>query len=110
MVKPIIYKNLQHLYIHWPFCPYKCHFCDFVAIASHEEFMQSYHDALIQEVRTFCTGYTDTTPLKTIYVGGGTPSTWPPELLSAFFAELRLRFTWEKDIEITLEVNPGTVT
>ena len=72
--------------------------------------MQSYHDALIQEVRTFCTGYTDTTPLKTIYVGGGTPSTWPPELLSAFFAELRLRFTWEKDIEITLEVNPGTVT
>lgn len=108
----IIYHDLEYIYIHWPFCPYKCHFCDFVAIASHEEFMQQYHDALLQEIENFVNAGTSTSlkSIRTIYIGGGTPSTWPVELLAQMFEKLRTQFTINADAEITLEVNPGTVT
>lgn len=97
------------LYIHWPFCPYKCHFCPFVAIAGHDSFMSAYHHALKKEVIAY--GATLDKPLiSTIFLGGGTPSTYPPELLLDMFDTLRTMFTFSPDIEITIEVNPGTVS
>ena len=44
---------LESIYIHWPFCPYKCHFCPFVALASQDQFMEQYHAALCQEMLDF---------------------------------------------------------
>lgn len=103
------FKNLEHLYIHWPFCPYKCNFCDFVAIASHESFMQQYHESLCQEIQDF-KGFFDTqAPLKTLYIGGGTPSTYPLPLLLDMFAILKETVSFNEDTEVTFEVNPGTV-
>ena len=101
--------NTRSLYIHWPFCPYRCHYCPFVALASHDPFMERYHKALIQEIKQFGSNYTDKPPLDTIYFGGGTPSTYPDHLLIEMFDVLKTFFIFEKDIEITLEVNPGTV-
>jgi oxygen-independent coproporphyrinogen III oxidase len=101
---------MQHLYIHWPFCPYKCHFCDFVAMASHEQFMDQYHHALKKEIKSFVSMAPVKPALKTIYFGGGTPSTYPaPQLLDSF-ATLREQFEFDQSTEITIEVNPGTVT
>ena len=104
------FQNLEHVYIHWPFCPYKCHFCDFVALASHEQFMEKYHKALLQEIIAFKDNFSQISPLKTIYFGGGTPSTYPPELLLDTFAILKETFLFDEKTEITFEVNPGTVT
>lgn len=111
-MKSIIYHDLEYIYIHWPFCPYKCHFCDFVAIASHEQFMQQYHDALLQEIDNFIASNRSVSSkaIRTIYIGGGTPSTWPVDLLAQMFEKLRKHFLIAPDAEITLEVNPGTVT
>ena len=105
-----LFHNLEHLYIHWPFCPYKCHFCDFVALASHEQFMERYHQALVKEIKSFKDSFTQTKPLKTIYFGGGTPSTYPPELLLDTFGTLKDIFLFDENTEVTFEVNPGTVT
>lgn len=101
---------MQHLYIHWPFCPYKCHFCDFVAMASHEQFMQDYHKCLIREIELFAPLAAPIKRLETIYFGGGTPSTYPAHLLLDTFAILKKQFEFDQTTEVTIEVNPGTVT
>jgi len=101
--------NTRSLYIHWPFCPYRCHYCPFVALASHDPFMERYHKALTQEVEQFGKNYVNKLPLDTIYFGGGTPSTYPDHLLIEMFNTLNKFFIFEPNIEITLEVNPGTV-
>jgi oxygen-independent coproporphyrinogen-3 oxidase len=104
------FLDLEHLYIHWPFCPYKCHFCDFVAMASHEAFMTQYHHALVKELLANESLMPLKPRLRTIYFGGGTPSTYPPELLLDTFAILRKLFDFDQTTEVTIEVNPGTVT
>ncbi|MFZ5954135.1 MAG: radical SAM family heme chaperone HemW [Candidatus Dependentiae bacterium] len=97
-------------YIHWPFCPYKCHFCPFVAIASHDQFMERYHQALIKEITKFCAQVNDPIDLDTIFIGGGTPSTYPCNLLLDMFGTLNKVVTINPSSEITIEVNPGTVS
>lgn len=104
-----ISANTRSLYIHWPFCPYRCHYCPFVALASHDPFMERYHNALVKEIREFGKQYTEKLPLDTIYFGGGTPSTYPDHLLLDMFDILREYFIFDQNTEITLEVNPGTV-
>jgi len=100
---------VQSLYIHWPFCPYKCHFCPFVAFAGRDSFMQQYHEALTAEIRTFGVQINKKFPITTIFFGGGTPSTYPDELLLDMFVTLKEVFILDTSCEITLEVNPGTV-
>jgi oxygen-independent coproporphyrinogen III oxidase len=104
-----ISANTRSLYIHWPFCPYRCHYCPFVALASHDPFMERYHKALVKEIRNFGSNYTEKLPLDTIYFGGGTPSTYPDHLLLDMFDILKEYFIFDKNTEITIEVNPGTV-
>ncbi|MGZ6250950.1 MAG: radical SAM family heme chaperone HemW [Candidatus Chromulinivorax sp.] len=103
------FKNLEHVYVHWPFCPYKCNFCDFVALASHDQFMQQYHQTLCKEIKDFTGLYDQQNPLKTLYIGGGTPSTYPLHLLSEMFKLLEKQIPFDRNTEVTLEVNPGTV-
>lgn len=100
----------RSIYLHWPFCPYKCHFCPFVALASHDQFMERYHNALITEIKKFSANFATTRiPLDTIYMGGGTPSTYPDHLLLDTFGILGKAFDFDHNCEITIEVNPGTV-
>lgn len=99
----------RSLYIHWPFCPYKCHFCPFVAIASQDQFMGQYHAALMQEICSFAQACPEKQVLDTIFFGGGTPSTYPATLLLDTFATLRKEFAFSDAMEISIEVNPGTV-
>ncbi len=101
--------DVASLYIHWPFCPYKCHFCPFVALASHDEYMEQYHAALTKEIRLYGE-YAQKRPIETIFFGGGTPSTYPSDLLLDTFGILNSTFELAENCEITLEVNPGTVT
>lgn len=101
--------DTKSLYIHWPFCPYRCHFCPFVALAGHDQFMERYHRALCREIERFANSYSGTRELDTIFIGGGTPSTYPDNLLLDMSGTLRKTFTLAQDSECTIEVNPGTV-
>lgn len=99
----------RSLYIHWPFCPYKCHFCPFVALAGHDHFMDQYHGALCREMKKFAQACSSRLQLDTVYMGGGTPSTYPDHLLLDMLGTLRDTFEILPHTEITIEVNPGTV-
>ena len=101
--------DTRSLYIHWPFCPYRCHFCPFVAIAGHDDLMEEYDAALNVEIKRFAAECPGKLNLDTIYIGGGTPSTWPDKLLLDTFGTIKSTFAMQKISEITLEVNPGTV-
>lgn len=101
--------DTHSIYIHWPFCPYRCHFCPFVALASHDDFMPRYHAALCKEIKEFARKIDRKLALKTIYMGGGTPSTYPDKLLLDTSGILKDMFTITHDTEFTIEVNPGTV-
>jgi len=101
--------DTHSIYIHWPFCPYRCHFCPFVALASHDDFMPRYHAALCKEIKEFASKVDRKLALKTIYMGGGTPSTYPDKLLLDMSGILKDVFIFNHDIEMTIEVNPGTV-
>lgn len=72
--------------------------------------MQQYHAALNKEIAAFSATYQGTRELDTIFLGGGTPSTYPEDLLLDTFGTLRKMFTFLSDTEVSIEVNPGTVT
>ena len=72
--------------------------------------MAVYHQALCQELLNFSRQYTGQRQLASVFIGGGTPSTYPPELLLDMFAILKREFELSSTTEVVLEVNPGTVT
>jgi oxygen-independent coproporphyrinogen-3 oxidase len=79
-------------------------------MASHEQFMTQYHQALLGEIEQNISFLPEKPALKTIYFGGGTPSTYPIPLLLDTSATLRRYFHFDESTEVTIEVNPGTVT
>lgn len=99
----------EHLYIHWPFCASKCTYCDFVALIQHEDFFERYHKALCHEIEIFAQSYNDKLPIKTIFLGGGTPSLYPLNLLEELFEKLHDLFDMHSVQEITIESNPADI-
>lgn len=72
--------------------------------------MEAYHKALMTEIELFSQQVTLNEPLETVYLGGGTPSTWPDKLLLDMFGKLESTFDMSQISEITIETNPGTVS
>jgi oxygen-independent coproporphyrinogen-3 oxidase len=102
-------EKIRSVYIHWPFCPYRCFYCPFVALAGQDQFMEQYHHALVREIQKFSSDVRNVVEIKTLYLGGGTPSTYPLPLLLDMFGILKSSFAFAERPEITIEVNPGTV-
>lgn len=71
--------------------------------------MDEYHKALMRELKLYKSELKSKQQLDTIYIGGGTPSTWPDELLLDTFGTLKDMFDFDSISEITIEANPGTV-
>lgn len=99
------------IYIHIPFCKRKCSYCDFISFSNKDSLIESYVEALKKEIEDFDFSKYDVT---TIYLGGGTPSYIKEEYIKEILELLKEKlinnkFSW-KDIEITIEVNPGTAT
>jgi oxygen-independent coproporphyrinogen-3 oxidase len=97
---------VEFLYIHIPFCLKKCLYCDFLSVPYDEPFVKRYIDALCKELK-LKNHLTKT--LHTIYIGGGTPSLLPEECFQQLFACLKDNYRLSSSIEITVEVNPGTI-
>lgn len=98
------------IYIHIPFCVRKCYYCDFISYTNKEESVKEYIECLKKEIDAYKLEEYDVT---TIYIGGGTPSFIDSNYIKAIINYLRdklhnNRTKWS-DIEITIEVNPGTV-
>ncbi len=72
--------------------------------------MERYHNALTQEIKQFGQKYEKKLILDTIYLGGGTPSTYPDQFLLDTFDILSNTFVIQQNTEITIEINPGTVS
>lgn len=92
-------------YIHIPFCDDICSYCDFCKIYKRSGQVLRYLDALEQEIKKHYRGE----KLKTIYIGGGTPSCLKVEELERLFEILSLLHK-EKEIEYTIECNIESIT
>ncbi len=104
-------KNNFGIYIHIPFCVKKCNYCDFISFSNRDNLIKGYVETLKKEIEKFdFSEYIVTT----IYIGGGTPSyideKYILEILSLLKEKLVNNSISWKNIEITIEVNPGTVT
>ncbi|MEW6448776.1 MAG: radical SAM family heme chaperone HemW [Bacillota bacterium] len=98
------------LYVHIPFCLGKCAYCDFVSYPYETRAAIAYTYALEQEIRLRGKECDNQSVLKSIYLGGGTPTCLPPAMLKRILALIRKQFSVSPEAEITVEANPGTVT
>jgi oxygen-independent coproporphyrinogen-3 oxidase len=96
----------ESLYIHIPFCIKKCLYCDFLSVPYDKSFAKKYVDALCKEL---ILKKDSSQILKTIYIGGGTPSLLAEECFIKLFNCLRNNFNFSPSIEITVEANPRTI-
>ena len=103
------------IYIHIPFCKHKCYYCDFVSFSSKEEIVEKYIKAVIKELKKYLENkeFMKNYNVTTIYIGGGTPSYIDSKYIEEILKEIEKNLvnndTKFQDIEVTLEVNPGTI-
>ncbi len=107
----------RSLYIHVPFCFHKCHYCDFYSVVDTRDRQEAFVDRLERELAALAP-FAGGQPLKTIFVGGGTPSLLRVELWERLLGVLRRDFDLSlmrgsspnARGEFTVECNPETVT
>ncbi len=92
------------LYIHIPFCKQKCLYCDFPSYSGKEKLMDKYIEALNKEILEKSKTY----DISSIFIGGGTPSYLKDSNLKSLLDTLN-KLNLKKDMEFTIECNPGTV-
>ena len=95
------------LYIHIPFCVKKCDYCDFLSAPATDEVQEQYLHALFHEIAVRGEVYQEHS-VKSIFIGGGTPSILAPEQIRMLMETLRKNFRVLSDAEVSMEVNPGT--
>ena len=94
------------LYIHYPWCVKKCPYCDFNSHEQKQDNDRAYMQAVLIDLDNQLQ-WVQGREIQTIFIGGGTPSLCSIEAMALLFAGLKSRLTFTKEIEVTLEVNPG---
>ena len=103
-------KDTLGIYIHIPFCKSKCSYCDFISFKNQNSKIEQYIDCLIKELQSKnWNEITKKYEITTIYIGGGTPSYIEEKFIIRILETLN-NITDFKNVEITIEINPGTVT
>lgn len=103
------------IYIHIPFCKQKCYYCDFVSFSDKNDLEEKYIEAVKKEIKYYLdnANFVKKYNVTTIYIGGGTPSYINSKyilgILELLQSKLKNNRTKFENIEITIEVNPGTV-
>ncbi|MDO4677975.1 MAG: radical SAM family heme chaperone HemW [Eubacteriales bacterium] len=98
----------MEIYIHIPFCAKKCEYCDFLSGPAGGKEQRAYVQALLKEIRAAEEGQGRS--VSSIFIGGGTPSLLKEDLLGSILNEIYKKFNLEPEAEISIEVNPGTVS
>ena len=97
------------IYVHIPFCVSKCLYCDFLSGKSDYDERKLYTAAIVKEIDNFNIPWNEY-KVKTLFFGGGTPSLLETELFDDIVTSLIKKFSFKKNIEFTVECNPGTVS
>lgn len=104
---------VRSLYIHTPFCVHKCHYCDFYSFVDTRDQQAAFVERLVGELRSLAPA-AGGRPLRTIFVGGGTPSLLRPELWLTVLETLGTCFDLSEirtgEGEFTVECNPESAT
>ena len=108
------------IYIHIPFCKKKCKYCDFISFYKDENIQKRYVDALLKEIENKNVDIlksnlmrqeeNEKRKISTIYIGGGTPSFIDSKYIVQILEKIKENFIIEENTEITIEINPGTIT
>ncbi len=111
------------VYLHIPFCKSRCSYCDFATdVFKSDAIVESYVEALIREIRNRKSEVSSRKSeveiqnpkskiqTDTIYFGGGTPSLLSPRQLEKILGAVEEKFDVAADAEITMEMNPATMT
>ena len=101
-------KDTLELYIHIPFCIKKCDYCDFLSGPVSRAGQEAYVYALLREIKEAASW--EKRPVSTLFIGGGTPSVLPVDLMELLLRELSEQFRFLPAAECTIEANPGTLT
>lgn len=99
---------MSEIYIHIPFCSSKCIYCDFLSGKADESVHSKLTDAMCRELYYRKNMINDN--ITSIFIGGGTPSSVSSALISRLLDAVYQYYSVEKEAEITLESNPGTLT
>ena len=108
----------RHIYVHNPFCVRKCPYCDFYSVTDHS-CIDEFYNAAIKEtelIGSVINAETGSNPLMdkngkdTVYFGGGTPSVPDSKFIAELLGAIRKDFSISDDAEITIEVNPSSVS
>lgn len=99
-------KNIG-IYIHIPFCVSKCIYCDFTSITDKKK-IEKYFNYLLEEIKMYKSILKEY-KIKTIYIGGGTPSFVNEKYIKKVINEIKKYNDFSDDIEFTIEVNPGSI-
>ena len=97
------------IYVHVPFCKSKCRYCDFTSFPDKIGFAESYMTCVYREMlmrKEELSSYV----FDTLYIGGGTPSVIDESYIAMLVAAAKKYFNLSKNAEITIEMNPGTVS
>lgn len=97
------------IYIHIPFCEKKCNYCDFNSHDNLYNLQPAYLKALTQEIKNSASSYKDHV-IDTVFIGGGTPSFLFKGAIATILSVVKKHYNVLKDVEITIECNPGSVT
>ena len=103
-------KEELSLYIHIPFCVRKCGYCDFLSAPADEKARDRYVQALLMEIERYQGTETADRKIKTLYIGGGTPSILSVDQLDCIMQKIKYTFNFCDDIEASMEMNPGTAS
>lgn len=102
-------KPELELYLHIPFCARKCAYCDFLSFAAPERVYYDYVEKLIEEIYSQSRVFSRY-QITSVFIGGGTPSLLPAELMGELLGILQECFMILPEAEVTIEANPGTLT
>lgn len=96
------------LYVHIPFCKQKCYYCDFNSFANMEQHIDRYIEALCKEIKNN-SDLRENYEITSIYFGGGTPSYIESKNIGKVLETIKSNYNINNNVEITIEINPGTV-
>lgn len=101
------FADVHAAYVHVPFCIHRCGYCDFTVIAGRDDLMDTYLECLEQELRSKLPG---PHPVRTLFLGGGTPSYLPAPQLERLFSILKKWLPLDLNGEFSIECNPDGLT
>lgn len=97
------------IYIHVPFCAYKCHFCDFAVVVNAEHLFDKYFDQVEKEIEYYLDTDSSARNIKTLYFGGGTPGLVSPKYIDRLVNRINDLAGIVKEAEISIETTPDTI-